>query len=117
MKLLKFMNMLKFMDKKFWLIVLFIVLLIVFYILTQYNQNEGFLTCIQGKTRVNNAVAGLCAAQTDSDKAKARDELDIELEKFRNCMDYSAGVAAYQASNSGSSGGTSQPNAACISAR
>ena len=108
-------------NKKIWLVILFIFLLVVLYVRTRSNHNEGFfLTCIQAKTRVKNSVSGLCAAQTDSDKAKARDELDTELEKYRTCMDYTAGVAAYQASIGGSSSSetsTSQPNAACISAK
>jgi hypothetical protein len=119
MKLGNFMKLINFKDKRIWLVVLFIALLIVFYILTQYNHSEGFLTCIQGKTRVNSAVAGLCAAETDSDKAKARDELEIELDKYRSCIDY-ATVASYQGSNSGSYSAeilNLQTNPACISAK
>jgi len=119
MKLRNFMKLINFKDKRIWLVVLFIALLIVFYILTQYNYSEGFLTCIQGKTRVNNAVAGLCEAKTDSDKDKARNELDIELDKYRSCIDY-ATVASNQGSNSGSYSAeilNLQTNPACISAK
>ena len=69
-------------NKKTWIILLFIVLIVVLYI--RYNRNEGFITCAEADTQVTNARSAL--AEAEHAVTTAQTQLDAELYRQGSCI-------------------------------
>jgi hypothetical protein len=91
------------------------------------STSQPNAACISAKSAFKSIVDTLCAAKTEPDKARIRDEIDTELEKYRTCGSSTATTPPSTAASTPSSTAastssstaatTSQLNQGCISAK